>query len=136
MKHVPEEHVGREAEKVFVEAFWETLDSLYARANATKRGGSRSVDDRFKHLNEDIRRSLTSAKTRPLLRGVLAGLFARAGRPKSVGLHTPAIWRLIDNSEHWQKGRDLAVILALASHRKKAVREGKEQDLENDSEIT
>ena len=123
-----------EAEKVFVQAIWETLDSLYAQeAEATKRGGSRTVTDRFKHLNEDIRRSLMQAKTRVLLRGVLAALFAKAGRRKAICHHTAAVWRLIDHPEHWQKGRDLA-LLALASHRNKAVREGKEQDTETNSD--
>jgi len=123
-----------EAEKVFVEAVWETLDSLYAQeADAIKRGGSRTVTDRFKHLNEDIRRSLMQAKTRVLLRGVLAGLFAKAGRRKSIAHHTAAVWRLIDHPEYWRKGRDLA-LLGLASHRKKAVREGKEQDTETNSD--
>lgn len=126
-----------EAEKVFIEACWQMLDSLYAQeADAVKRGGSRTAADRFEHLNDDIRRSLLQAKTRTLLRAVLSGLFARAGRQKQIGAHTPAIWRLIDHPEHWQKGRDLA-LLALASHRSKAVREGKEPDTDpaDDTEI-
>jgi CRISPR-associated protein Cas8a1/Csx13 len=112
-----------EAEKVFVSAFWETLDALYAReAAATERGGSRTAAERFEDLNDDIRRRLTQAKTRTLLRSVLADLFARAGRQKSVRAHPAAVWRLIDHPEYWRKGRDLA-LLALASHRKKEKRE-------------
>jgi CRISPR-associated protein Cas8a1/Csx13 len=112
-----------EAEKVFVEAFWETLDALYAQeAAATERGGSRTVEDRFDDLNDDIRRRLTQAKTRTLLRSVLADLFAKAGRQKTIRTHPAAVWRLIDHPDHWQKGRDLA-LLALASHRKKEDRE-------------
>lgn len=123
-----------EAEKVFVEACWQMLDSLYAQeADAVKRGGSRTAADRFEHLNDDIRRSLSQAKTRTLLRAVVSGLFARAGRPKSVAAHTPAVWRLIDHPAYWQKGRDLA-LLALASHRNKAVREGKGSDADSPSE--
>jgi CRISPR-associated protein Cas8a1/Csx13 len=112
-----------EAEKVFVEAFWEALDSLYAQeAAATERGGSRSVTDRFEDLNDEIRRRLTQAKTRTLLRTVLADLFSKGGRQKTIRTHPAAVWRLIDNPDHWRKGRDLA-LLALASHRKKEDRE-------------
>jgi CRISPR-associated protein Cas8a1/Csx13 len=112
-----------EAERVFVEAFWQTLDSLYAQeAGAVKRGGSRTVDERFEDLNEDIRRRLMQAKTRSLLRAALLELFAKAGRQKTIQAHPAAIWRLVDHPDHWQKGRDLA-LLALASHRKKEKRE-------------
>jgi CRISPR-associated protein Cas8a1/Csx13 len=112
-----------EAEKVFVQAFWETLDALYAQeAAATERGGSRTATERFEDMNDDIRRRLTQAKTRTLLRAVLSDLFAKAGRQKSVRSHPAAIWRLIDHPDHWHKGRDLA-LLALASHRKKEERE-------------
>jgi CRISPR-associated protein Cas8a1/Csx13 len=112
-----------EAEKVFVEAFWETLDSLYAQeAAATERGGSRTATERFEDLNDEIRRRLTQAKTRTLLRSVLADLFAKAGRQKTIRTHPAAVWRLIDHPDHWRKGRDLA-LLALASHRKKEDRE-------------
>ena len=112
-----------EAERVFVEAFWEALDALYAQeAAATERGGSRTVADRFEDLNDDIRRRLTQAKTRVLLRTVLADLFAKAGRQRTVRTHPAVVWRLIDHPEHWRKGRDLS-LLALASHRKKEDRE-------------
>lgn len=117
-----------EAEKVFVHAFWETLDVLYAKeAAAIERGGSRTVEARFEDLNEDIRRALMQAKTRVLLRAVLAELFAKAGRQKSVREHPAAVWRLIDHPDRWQQGRDLA-LLALASHRNRAAREGKEPE--------
>ena len=96
---------------------------MYAQeAAATQRGGSRSAEDRFEDLNSDIRRRLTQAKTRPLLRSVLADLFAKAGRQKSICAHPAAVWRLIDHSDQWRKGRDLA-LLALASHRKREDRE-------------
>jgi CRISPR-associated protein Cas8a1/Csx13 len=124
MKVIAEDDMwDTEAEKVFVEAFWETLDSLYAQeAAATERGGSRTVAERFEDLNDDIRRRLTQAKTRTLLRTVLADLFAKAGRQKTIRSHPAAVWRLIDHPDHWRKGRDLA-LLALASHRKKEERE-------------
>lgn len=112
-----------EAEKVFVEAIWEALDSLYAQeAGATKRGGSASVEKRWERLEGELYRSLMQAKTRPLLRSALAGWFAKAGRHDKISAHLPAIWRLIDHAEFWQRGRDLA-LLAIASHRKKAIRE-------------
>jgi CRISPR-associated protein Cas8a1/Csx13 len=120
MKLIAEDDMwDTEAEKTFVEAFWQALDSLYAQeAAATERGGSRTVAERFEDLNDDIRRRLTQAKTRTLLRTALADLFAKAGRQKSIRAHPAAVWRLIDHPDHWRKGRDLAM-LALASHRKK-----------------
>jgi CRISPR-associated protein Cas8a1/Csx13 len=123
MKLIAEDDMwDTEAEKVFVEVFWETLDALYAQeAAATARGGSRSAADRFEDLNDDIRRRLTQAKTCTLLRAVLADLFAKAGRQKTIRTHPAVVWRLIDHSEHWRKGRDLA-LLALASHRKREER--------------
>jgi hypothetical protein len=52
MKLIAEDDMwDTEAEKVFVEAFWETLDSLYAQeAAATARGDSRTGEDRFEDL--------------------------------------------------------------------------------------
>jgi CRISPR-associated protein Cas8a1/Csx13 len=124
MKLIAEDDMwDTEAEKVFVHAFWETLDSLYAQeAAATERGGSRTATERFDDLNDDIRRRLAQAKTRTLLRTVLTDLFAKAGRQKFIRAHPATIWRLIDHGDHWRKGRDLA-LLALASHRKKEDRE-------------
>lgn len=124
MKLIAEDDMwDTEAEQVFVHVFWETLDSLYAQeAAATQRGGSRTAPERFEDLNDEIRRRLTQAKTRTLLRTALADLFAKAGRQKTIRAHPAAVWRLIDHSEHWRKGRDLA-LLALASHRKKEDRE-------------
>jgi CRISPR-associated protein Cas8a1/Csx13 len=104
-----------EAEKLFAQAFWEALDSLYRQeADAMKYGGSRDLKERWKHLTEDIRRRLTE-------------LFAKAGRQKTFRTYTAAFWRLIDHPDHWQKGRDLSLV-ALASYRRRAVREGKEQE--------
>jgi CRISPR-associated protein Cas8a1/Csx13 len=124
MKLIQEEAMwDTEAEKVFVQAFWEVMDSLYAQeASAANRGGSRTIADRFEDLNDDIRRKLTQAKTRTLLRAALANMFAKAGRQKTIRSYPAAVWRLIDHPDHWRKGRDLA-LLALASHRKKEERE-------------
>src|SRR5262249_48787161 len=124
MKLIAEEDMwDTEAEKVFAEAFWETLASLYAQeAEALKRGGSASWGERCDRLNEDIRRKLMQAKTRPLLRSVLSELFARAGRQKTVREHPATIWRLADHPDHWKKGRDLA-LLALASYQSRSSKE-------------
>jgi CRISPR-associated protein Cas8a1/Csx13 len=124
MKLIAEDDMwDTEAEKVFVEAFWEALASLYAQeGEAVKRGGSRTWEERCEDLNQDIRRKLTQAKTRTLLRAVLADLFAKAGRQKTIRAHPAAVWRLIDHPDHWNKGRDLA-LLALASRRKRDDRE-------------
>lgn len=108
-----------EAEKVFVEAVWETLSSLYAKeAAAVSRGGSATAEKRFERLEGEIYRKLTQAKTRPLVRGVMAEMLAKAGRQHSIGKHPQSIWHLLDDRKDWQKGRDLA-LLALASHRRK-----------------
>jgi CRISPR-associated protein Cas8a1/Csx13 len=120
-----------EAEKVFVQVVWETLDSLYAQEREAKaRGGSATYEKRCERLNGEIYRSLIQAKTPILLRSVLSGLFAKAGRQKTIFAHTPAVWRLIDHPDHWQKGRDLS-LLAFASYRRRTVREGKEADTES-----
>jgi CRISPR-associated protein Cas8a1/Csx13 len=81
MKLIAEDDMwDTEAEKVFVNAFWEAMDSLYAQeGKATERGGSRTPEDRFEDLNDDLRRRITQAKTRPLLRSVLADILAKAG---------------------------------------------------------
>lgn len=119
----------REAEQVFVHAFWKTMDSLYRQeADAVRRGGAASIEKRWERLEGELYRSLMQAKTRVLLRGALSAWFARAGRLEILAEHTPAIWRLI--AEDWQKGRDLA-LLAMASHRKRSVREGIEQEDED-----
>jgi CRISPR-associated protein Cas8a1/Csx13 len=124
MKLIAEDDMwDTEAEKVFMEAFWEMLDSLYAQeADAVKRGGAASMEKRWERLEGELYRTLMQAKIRPLLRTALAGWFAKAGRQKSIRSHPAAVWRLIDHPDHWHKGRDLA-LLALASHRKKEQRE-------------
>jgi CRISPR-associated protein Cas8a1/Csx13 len=112
-------------ERVFVEAFWEILASLYKREkDAVERGGSRSWQARCEDLNEDIRRSVTRAKTGPLLRECLADLISRPVekyRSKTVRENPGLIWRLIDRD--WKRGRDLA-LLALASYQSKEKRGG------------
>jgi CRISPR-associated protein Cas8a1/Csx13 len=106
-----------EAERLFVEGFWQILKALYRReAQATERGGSRSAKDRMEDLNEEIRRELMRAKTRPLLRETIADLFARPVekfRSPVVRKHPATIWRFIDDD--WKRARDLA-LLALASY--------------------
>ena len=107
-----------EAEKVFVEAFWETLRALYRReADAAKdRGGSRNAFDRMEDLNEELRRALSRAKTNALLRELLTDFYARPVkkyRSPTLGKYSAVIWRLVDAD--WKKGRDLA-LLALASY--------------------
>lgn len=112
------------AERLFVEAFWQILAALYRReADAVERGGSRKFGERVEDLNEDIRRRLTRAKTRPLLRETIADLFARPVdkyRSPAVREHPASIWRLIDDD--WKRARDLA-LLALASYQSKERRE-------------
>jgi CRISPR-associated protein Cas8a1/Csx13 len=106
-------------ERRFVEAFWSTLASLYAQeAKAVERGGSRRFEERLDDLNEDIRRSLMRAKTRVLLRGFLAELFAKSGRQPAVVQNRAGIWNLMDHPYDWKKARDLA-LLALATYESK-----------------
>jgi CRISPR-associated protein Cas8a1/Csx13 len=112
-----------ELERRFVEAFWSTLASLYAKeAKAVERGGSRSFEERLDDLNEDIRRSLMRAKTRVLLRGFLAELFAKGSRQPAVVQNRAGIWNLMDHPYDWKKARDLA-LLALATYQSKDKRE-------------
>ena len=129
MKLISEDDMwDTEAEQLFVKAFWEALDSLYAQEYAaTERGGTRTAQERCEQLNEDIRRALMHAKTRDLVRGAVIEIFAKAGRQKTVCAHPAAVWRLIDDPDCWRQGRDLA-LLALASHQKRAVRESKEAE--------
>ena len=111
-------------ERNFVFAFWEALGSLYAQeSKAVERGGSRTFDDRFKDRNAKIFRQLTRAKTRDLLRGSLAELFAEAGRQQTLRRHPASIWNLIDHAYNWKRARDLA-LLALATYQSKEKREG------------
>jgi CRISPR-associated protein Cas8a1/Csx13 len=105
-----------EEERLFVEAFWETLASLYKQeADAVERGGARKVEERWDDLNDEVKRSLMRAKTRELLRGTLAELFARAGRQSTIREHPATIWNLLNDPYDWKKARDLA-LLALASY--------------------
>ena len=114
---------NNETERHFVEAFWAVLASLYAQeAKAVERGGSRKMEERLDHLDEDIRRILMRAKTRILLRGYLAELFAKGGRQPKVVQHRAAIWSLIDHPYEWKKARDLA-LLALATYQSREKRE-------------
>ena len=111
-----------ETERHFVEAFWAVLASLYAQeARAVERGGSRRVEERLDDLNEDIRRSLMRAKTRVLLRGYLAELFAKGGRQPAVVQHRAPIWHLMNHPYDWKKARDLA-LLALATYQSREKR--------------
>jgi CRISPR-associated protein Cas8a1/Csx13 len=124
MKLITEDDMwDSEAEKVFVHALWQTIESLYAQeaAAAAERGGSRTIEERFDDLNEDIRRKLMQAKTRALLRGALTELIANAGRPPVVREHPAAIWRMVDHPDNWKKARDLA-LLALASYQSREKR--------------
>ena len=108
-----------EEERIFLEVFWETLRSLMKQeTTATERGGSRSVDKRLEHLDDDVFRRLMRSKTRDLLRETLAELFARAGRQRG---HPAASCRRVGPMNHphnWKRARDLA-LLALATYSKK-----------------
>lgn len=105
--------------RILVEAFWEAIRSLYAQeADAAKRGGSRSINERIEHLNDDIFRRLMRSKTRDLLRETLAELFAKSGRQKTLRANPAVVWNLIDDPHDWKRARDLA-LLALATYSKK-----------------
>jgi len=114
-------------ERSLVEAVHQSLAALYAReAEAARRGGARSPQERWEDLNEEIRRGLMRAKTRDLLRAYLADFFARAGRRKCVQEHAAALWSLINHPQHWKKARDLA-LLALVSYAGKGREEEEEK---------
>lgn len=128
-----EEMWDSKAEQLFVEAFWQILAALYKQeADAVQRGGTRIVDDRMQDLNEDIRRSLTRAKTRPLLREAIAGLIAKPVekyRSPLIREHPDVIWSLINDPYDWKRARDLA-LLALASYMNKEKRAAMARDEE------
>lgn len=112
-----------ESERQFVNAFWEILASLYAQeVKAVERGGSRKIEERLDDLNEEIRRSLMRAKTRVLLRGYLAELFAKGGRQPTLVQNRSDIWNLMDHPYDWKKARDLS-LLALATYQSKEKRQ-------------
>jgi CRISPR-associated protein Cas8a1/Csx13 len=114
---------NKESERYFIEAFWAMLASLYAQeAKAVERGGARKIEERLDDLNEDIRRSLVRAKTRVLLRGYLAELFAKGGRQPAVVQNRETIWGFIDHPYDWKKARDLAM-LALVTYQSREQRE-------------
>jgi CRISPR-associated protein Cas8a1/Csx13 len=108
-----------EAEQVFERAMHETLRGIYRQEKkASERGGSRDAKKRWEQKTDEIRRQLLQAKTRDLVREVLAGLIALAGRQKTVQEYAGIVWRFINHPDHWMLGRDLA-LLALASYKPK-----------------
>ena len=105
-------------EQWFVEAFHAALRNRYGIevSNKEKRGGSREISERFKDLNEEVRRDLTRAKTADIFRSVIANFWAAAGHVKPLEEHTAEIWRFV--TQDWKCARDLALV-ALASYKVK-----------------
>ncbi|WP_061234443.1 type I-MYXAN CRISPR-associated Cas8a1/Cmx1 [Leptospira interrogans] len=104
-----------EEEQWFVKSFHETLSRLYAKeaSHLNRRGGSRTLGDRWKHMNEKIYRDLAQAKTSPQIRTVISDLWAKSGRPPSLQEHTGALWKFISKDSEY--ARDLSLV-ALASY--------------------
>jgi len=113
-------------ERMFVEAFWQILSALYRQeVDAVERGGARKIEERLQDLNEDLRRRITRAKTRPLLRETILDLFAKpveTYRSPIVRQHPALVWSLLDDAHEWKRARDLA-LLALVSYQSKEKRE-------------
>ncbi len=104
-----------EADAIFREAFHRALRGLYGREATQAQRGSRTVTDRLEDRTEKIRRELAKAQTRQHVRGVLAELFAEAGRNRVLQTHAQTIWRFMDDPQDWRRARDLA-LLSLATY--------------------
>ncbi|MFH5802651.1 type I-MYXAN CRISPR-associated Cas8a1/Cmx1 [Alienimonas sp. DA493] len=130
-----------EEERLFVEAFWDSLRRQYHHEfRALGRGGERDARDRIDNLNEELRRRLMRCKTRTLTREFYGDFFSRGLRRLTAdetrnrsGSHRPAAlmqnpalsWALIDHPDRWQQARDLG-LLALASYSSKSKQTGED----------
>lgn len=103
-------------DEAFVSAFHEALRHLYGKEKEAAKRGSRSATERMQDRTEQVRRELSRANTRPLLRAVLAEFFAEAGRTVPLKDHRQAIWQFIDGARSWRRARDLA-LLSLATYK-------------------
>lgn len=112
---------GSENDEIFRDAFHTALRNLYGREAEQAKRGSRNVLDRLADRTEKIRRDLSKAQTREHLRGVLAELFAEAGRNHALQAHAAVVWRFID-SDAWRRARDLA-LFCLATYARAADRD-------------
>lgn len=118
---------------VFHDAFRLALRNLYGREKAQAQRGSRSVNERQRDRTEKIRRELMKAQTRQHVRGVIAEIFAEAGRNRVVQSYAQEIWRFIDNPQDWRRARDLA-LLSLATYARMSGDEGAVVDEEQQGE--
>ena len=124
-----------EEERIFLEALWGTLRSLYRQeADAVRRGGTRSAADRLTHLDDEIFRRLMRSKTRDLLRETLAELFAKAGRQETIRSHPAAVWNLMNHPHDWKRARDLA-LLALATYSKRQEHPNSESPVDTKGDV-
>lgn len=115
MDEIQEEH---SVDMTFMNAFHLALRNHYGREAGAAARGSRSPSDRMQDFRDALRRKLTGAQTRTLLRAVIADYFSTSGSNEVLRQHGPEIWHFVDHPREWRRARDLA-LLSLATYRGK-----------------
>ena len=117
-------------ERVFLRIMHEMLGTLMWReVQALQRGGSRRIGDRIDDLLERIRRDVTNAKTRPMVRDALTRWITKGGSHETIREQKWVFWKMVDDPHEWEKARDLAR-LALVTYEPKGVAVSTEPDLD------
>lgn len=107
---------------VFHHTLWQLLNKEH---EAQKRGGSRTVKERWMDRADAIRRGLMRAKTRELSRKFLVEFLSEGGWGKDLTDNKDTVWRFLNHPYDWQKARDLA-LLALVTFTDKRLGKPKE----------
>ncbi|MBL7203215.1 MAG: type I-MYXAN CRISPR-associated Cas8a1/Cmx1 [Desulfobacteraceae bacterium] len=112
MKLVNEEKMwDTEEEMAFVKIMEGSLRRLLDKEEkGLKRGGTRSLHDRWDDRVEGVRRSLMHAKTLTLTRKIFSELFAEAGGSKDLTQGKEMVWKILNHPYDWQKARDLGLL--------------------------
>ena len=97
-------------DEAFVEVVHHTMRRLFAREAGNASRGTRSVGERQSDLVERIRRNVSKAQTRLLLREVLSRLFAEAGGGAALHANRREIWQFINDHQTWRRARDLTLL--------------------------
>lgn len=83
---------------------------LNQEEEAVKRGGSRTLKERWEDRQDEIRRGLLRAKTLELNRKFLLEILASGGGHKDLAGKKEILWRYLNDRYEWQKARDLALL--------------------------
>jgi CRISPR-associated protein Cas8a1/Csx13 len=98
-------------EQALLTIFHQTLRQLLNKEEeAQRRGGSRTLWDRWDDRVQDIRRGLMRAKTRELNRKFIMEFLAEGGGSRELTANKEALWRFLNHPYDWQKARDLAFL--------------------------